>query len=239
MRAPGSLACAVLPRVHGDLLAVRQAHFLTILLSVCLLLTGCVMPREATRSGASEDRTRLSPPAPGTEKLADADRPAWRGSETPHQGDPWLLGISPSFLPNLGLAATVAREVGVWRDGGLAVEAEFTEQFIDDTSFTDSQNPEAGNWTQAKLGMRWAKPYDIGRWFTLRSGGVWFRARGRPNIINDAGDYYGVFVELGLEVRLGKHLIAGPGISTMFVLDEEDHQEHVVPMVTWRFLYTP
>lgn len=162
---------------------------------------------------------------------------SWRGERTTAQGDPWLLGVSPSFLPNLGLTATVAREVGTWRGGGLALEAEFTQQFLDDTSFTDSDNPEAGDWSQAKLGARWAKPFDRGRWITVRTGAVWFNARGDPNIINDPGDYLGLFVELGLEARVSKNIIAGPAIATMLAYDGKDREEHVVPQVTWRILF--
>ncbi|MFT5461757.1 MAG: hypothetical protein ACI8QS_000629 [Planctomycetota bacterium] len=166
-------------------------------------------------------------------------RANWRQVLTPHQGDPWLFGVSPSFLPNLGLTGTIAREVGVWRGGGVAVEAEFTQQFIDDTSFTDSENPEAGDWSQGKLGARWAYPFDPGRWATLRTGGVWFNARGKPNIINDPGNYLGVYVEFGLEARLTENLIVGPAITAMLAYDGVNRDEHVIPQVTWRFLYTP
>ena len=149
------------------------------------------------------------------------------------------MGLSPSFLPNLGVTGTVGHELGPWRGGDWALEAEATQQFLDDTEFTDSENPGAGDWTQFKLGGRWAWPYEDDRWVAVRTGAVWFRARGEPNVINDPDDYLGGYLELGLEARIGEHWVVGPSIATMLVFDEEDSQEHVVPQVTWRILYVP
>ena len=218
---------------------MHKVLFLSTLFLAGPLLPGCQVPRRALRTGSGEvpwdGSDTLRPPAPPESPAGSSPKPVERQA----QGSPWLFGLSPSFLPNLGLTGTVAREVGHWRRGALAFEGEFTDQFLDDKSLTESSDPAAGDWTQAKLGLRWAKAYDRGRWFTLRTGGVWFKARGRPNIIDDPGDYYGIYVELGLEAQLSEHWIVGPAVSTMLVLDEDNHQEHVVPMVTWRFLYRP
>jgi len=198
-----------------------------LVLGAFLSLASCV--------GPAVDPPRFAPP--GEDDAAETDADGRAEPRPAAQGDPWLAGVSPSFLPNLGLTGTLARELVAWRGSALAVELEATQQSLDDTSFTDSDNPSAGDWTQGKLGLRWAFPFDDGRWFTLRTGGVWFRARGRPNVINDADDYAGAYVELGLEARFGERWIVGPAVSTMLVYDETDREEHVVPQVTWRFLY--
>lgn len=240
MGASINLACGSGPTASGVGYAVHKAFFFSALILLGPFVPACRLPFRRTSSD------QLAPPAPRP-ALRPAPGPADNAAApeqdqgvelSPVQGNPWLVGVSPSLLPNFGLSATVAREVGIWHGGGLALETEFTDQFLDDKAFTKSTDPAAGDWTQAKLGLRWAKPYDVDRWLTLRTGGVWFRARGRPNIVENAGDYYGAFIEFGFEARLSEHWIVGPSLATMVVLDEDNHDMHVVPMITWRILYS-
>jgi len=144
------------------------------------------------------------------------------------------LGLAPSLLPNLGLAASLSapvRESSPWE-----LEARFTDQFVDDKSFADNGFPEAGNWTQLDLGLLRVAWQDEHAWST-RFGVVGFRARGEPNIVEESGDYLGLYLGVGRFVRLAPGLAFGPELT--LIAASGDDPRVLIPQLTWGLRWTP
>jgi hypothetical protein len=145
------------------------------------------------------------------------------------------LALAPSFLPNLGLAASVAAPLGEtspWR-----LEARFTDQFVDDKSFADDGNPESGDWTQLDLGLLRFWPWNADRAWTLRFGVVGLEARGEPNLVDEAGDYWGGYCGVGRFWRFGRGFAFGPEL-TLVAATGPDPQV-LIPQLTWGFRWMP
>jgi len=145
------------------------------------------------------------------------------------------IGLAPSFLPNLGLAASAAMpvsEASPWR-----LEARFTDQFVDDKSFADDGNPEAGDWTQLDLGLLRFWPWDDDRAWSLRFGLVGFEARGEPNLVDESGDYLGAYCGVGRFWRFGKGFAFGPELTLVAATGPDPRA--VFPQLTWGFRWMP
>ncbi len=145
-------------------------------------------------------------------------------------------GFSLSFLPNIGLA---------WEFGGVyertssliwAWEGEITWQFLDDKIFADDGGPAAGDWYQFQLGVKIASDPDARRHWTVRWGGVWFKANGETNIVEESGNYVGAYLGFGFETDLSCNFTMGPELSGMFVFHEDGRFE-VVPQFNWHFIW--
>ena len=143
------------------------------------------------------------------------------------------VGLGASVLPNLGLEATAAFPLR--RHAGLEPEVELngTYQFVDDELFADDGNPEADDWTQVGLSLRLTEGGEDRMRWTARVGPQWLRARGLPNILDEPGDYVGVWIGLGFETRFTRHLSAGPMIAVMPVYGGRRHEFHLVPQLVW------
>jgi hypothetical protein len=149
------------------------------------------------------------------------------------------LGLGLSLLPNIGLAAQgsqVMRETPDWTWSG---ELELTHQFIDEESLSDDGNPPAGDWTQVQLGLLWASHPEGRRHWTHRAGMFWFRALGEPNIIDDPGDYVGLYYGAGYRTDFGPHLSMGPELALLGAFREGGGVVEVVPQFTWRVIWRP
>ena len=141
------------------------------------------------------------------------------------------VGLAASVLPNVGLEATGSvlwkrRPRVDWR-----VEASVAQQFIDDKDFADDGNPGAGDFTQVGLSLRVVTAARERRHWTLRVGPVWFRARGAPNLIDEAGDYVGLRIGLGFETDLTPRWSLGPEIALISAWGEGNFE--LVPQLTW------
>ena len=145
------------------------------------------------------------------------------------------LALAPSFLPNLGLAASVAVPLGEaspWR-----FEARFTDQFVDDKAFADDGNPEAGNWTQLDLGLLHLTEGDGERAWSVRLGLVGFEARGEPNLVDEPGEYVGAYLGLGRFWSFGRGFAFGPEVTLVGATGEDPFA--LFPQLTWGFRWTP
>ena len=144
------------------------------------------------------------------------------------------LGLAPSFLPNLGVAASVAVPVHpAWQ-----IEARFTDQFVDDKTFADNGLPEAGNWTQLDLGLLYTTTFDEdGRAWSARAGVVGFEARGDPNLVDEAGDYRGVYLGVGRFTLLGAELAFGPELTLVAASGPDPRV--LFPQLTWGLRWMP
>jgi len=145
------------------------------------------------------------------------------------------LALAPSFLPNFGLAASVAvplGEAGPWR-----LEARFTDQFVDDKTFADDGNPEAGNWTQLDLGFLYLARGAGQRAWSVRFGLVGYEARGEPNLVDEAGEYVGAYLGLGRFWFFGRGFAFGPEVTLVGATGEDPFA--LFPQLTWGFRWSP
>ncbi len=144
------------------------------------------------------------------------------------------VGFAPSLLPNLGLAASISvpvRAASAWE-----FEARFTDQFIDDKTFADNGFPEAGNWTQLDLGLL-RLVWDEGRAWSTRFGVLGFEARGEPNMVEEAGEYLGLYFGVGRFTLFGPGLAFGPEL-TLIAASGNDPRV-LIPQLTWGLRWTP
>jgi hypothetical protein len=140
------------------------------------------------------------------------------------------VGLAPSILPNLGLAASLGLPLAprsAWQ-----LEARFTDQWLDDKSIADNGFPEAGNWTQLDLGALWIDPAPASdsRWI-LRFGTTAFEFRGEPNMVEEPGEYLGLYIGAGRLTLFAHRWLIGPEL-TLLVASGDDPRV-VVPQITW------
>lgn len=148
---------------------------------------------------------------------------------------PASIGLAPSILPNLGLAATASlavREESPWH-----LEARFTDQFADDKTIADNGFPEAGDWTQLDLGLLHLPPLDAGRAWGWRFGVSGFEARGEPNLVDESGDYLGAYLGLGRFTVLAPGLLLGPELTVVAATGPDDFV--LFPQLTWGVRWSP
>jgi hypothetical protein len=146
------------------------------------------------------------------------------------------VGLAASLLPNAGLAASasaaVRRTEAEWR-----AEARFTDQFVDDKALSDNDRPEAGNWTQLELGLRADLDPDAERSWLVRFGAIGFEARGEPNIVDESGEYVGVYVGVGYRAWFSGKLAFGPELVLIAASGPDPFV--LVPQLVWGVSYRP
>ena len=142
-----------------------------------------------------------------------------------------------SALPNLGVTAGVGQTFLRTERFEYVLELQGTLQPWDDEDLHDDGNPPAGDLTQFQLGVKRAGPWGVRRTWTGRAGAVWFRAEGEPNIVQEPGDYLGVYVGAGFETRLTPHLSVGPDFVLMLVSLERSGEVDLVPQFRWTFTW--
>jgi hypothetical protein len=157
---------------------------------------------------------------------------ACRGSE--HAPE---LGLAPSFLPNLGLAATGSAVVGRSATHEWRAETRFTYQFLDDKDLADNGFPPAGDWTQLELGLRADGPSEERLRWSWRFGAVGFRAHGEPNIVEEPGDYYGLYAGVGRFADLGRGFSFGPELTLIAATGPDPRV--LIPQITWGVRWCP
>jgi hypothetical protein len=177
----------------------------------------------------------LGPRLPLVLVLAIAGSLPLAGCATDGRAGAASAGLAPSLLPNLGLAASFAapvRGLGPWQ-----LEARFTDQFVDDKTLADNGFPEAGNWTQLDLGLlRWYTP-DAERSWTARFGLVGFEARGDPNVVEEAGEYFGAYAGVGRFTHFGRGWWFGPEITLVAATGPDPRV--LIPQITWGVRWMP
>jgi len=159
------------------------------------------------------------------------------GCRAPEGGRQVDLGLAPSLLPNLGLAASTSAAIARSPSYEWRAEARFTDQFVDDKTFADNGLPEAGNWTQLELGLRGlSTPEERSHWI-VRFGAIGFDALGEPNLIEEPGDYLGVYGSFGRETDFGHGFSIGPEISLVAASGPDPFV--LFPQLTWGIRWRP
>lgn len=146
------------------------------------------------------------------------------------------LELTPSVLPNLGLAASASTPVRAGRSFETRLEVRFTDQFLDDKNLSPNGDPRAGDWTQLDLGVRWNGRGER-RFWTFRTGVVGFHARGEPNLIDEPGRYVGVYAGFGRRAWLTEHLAFGPEVNLIAAHGPDPRV--LVPEITWGVTWCP
>jgi len=147
------------------------------------------------------------------------------------------IGLMPSALPNIGLAVEGSLPFRKLGSFDTSVSARYTHQWLDDSDLADDGNVAAGDWSQLDVGLLGFHDLGGGRRATLRLAAVWMRARGEPNIIDDAGDYYGAGLGVGLRTRLSRDWSFGPELSIFF--GRGDGQWVKTPQLVWGLHWSP
>lgn len=171
----------------------------------------------------------------------DASGPG-ESKDGPFRPTTWVGG-GPSFLPNLGLQLGVGRTIGAGPTTTRALELHGAWQFLDDEDFADDGNPRAGPWYQVRGGVRWSSARDPAgsrRHLITRLGGVWIRAEGEPNIVQEGGDYVGVYGGVGFETDLTPRVAVGPELTVLAITRTTGLSvARPVPQVNWHVRVRP
>ena len=150
-------------------------------------------------------------------------------------------GVGGNIIPSVGVSLHAGRVL--WRTEHItgSIEGEVIGQFIDDETFIDDGNPEADPFVQAKLGIKTRNNPDSARHLTFRSGITYFNAGDNPNIVQEPGDYVGVYVGAGFETDLTPNLTVGPELSLTVAtqIDQFDIGNGIVPTLSWRATWWP
>ena len=147
------------------------------------------------------------------------------------------LDGAASFLPNLGIGFGGGHVISRRSDAEFALEVQGVWQFVDDETFADDGNPEAGDWYQVRAGMKIISNPNQRRHATGRFGAVFIDANGEPNILQEPGTYYGIYGGLGFETDITSRLTIGPEVTLMLVTQEEDFDVEPVPQLNWHVIY--
>jgi len=147
--------------------------------------------------------------------------------------DDLSVGTSFSALPNLGLAVAASQVFDSDETRTWAFEIEGTHQPWDDEALAQDGNPAAGPWTQFQLGTKRVSHPSERRHSTRRYGLAWFRAGDDPNIVQDAGDYIGLYTSMGFESDFSETLSMGPEFTLMVARKEGNGELVFVPQVNW------
>lgn len=150
----------------------------------------------------------------------------------------WYAGGSFSAIPAVGLAAEAGRVLHRGESFDLAVEGEFTWQFLTDQDLADDgRSANTNNWTQLRLGLKQSFQPTGKRHLVLRYGLVGFRATGTPGIIDSAGDYLGAYGGLGFEADLGDRWVMGPEVRVLAVDGLDGGGFEVIPQFAWHLAF--
>jgi len=144
------------------------------------------------------------------------------------------VGLAGSLLPNVGLQVFGGRVIGGSRAAPTSLEAGLTWQFLDDEAFADDGNPEAGDWVQADVGLRFTRSIACARRSVLRVGASYVHAEGEPNILQFPGDYFGGYVGVGFETDLNGSVTIGPDLTVHVRTKDGSFTHGIVPQLTWR-----
>ena len=149
--------------------------------------------------------------------------------------DQFHADLAFSALPNVGVAVSAGQVVNESPERTWAFELEAVSQFFDDEFFIDDGNPAAGHFGEIRIGLKRSPAWHSRRRWVTRLGGVWFRANGIPNIVQNPGDYVGLYGSLGFETRLSDTLSVGPEVSLALARQEgAGGAWDLLPQFFWR-----
>ncbi|MDJ0523368.1 MAG: hypothetical protein QNJ90_14955 [Planctomycetota bacterium] len=198
------------------------------IIALALWLGGCTGAR---LGGCAEPESPCDLPV--LERSARCCEPCRIGcwDETPCRTT--YVDTSLSFLPNVGAGLGGGMVISRTPQVQTSLEILGTWQFLDDEDFVDDGNPAAGDWYQIRAGAKWSFAPKSRRHLTLRAGAMWLQANGEPNILNDPGDWFGIYGGIGFETDVTPCLTVGPELSLFLVTREEEFSVEPVPQLNW------
>jgi hypothetical protein len=159
------------------------------------------------------------------------------GCGTTGWGDDLYMGGSLSAVPNIGLSLTAGQVFERDEKREWSFELEMTHQPWDDEDFSSDGNPAAGDITQFHMGVKRSSDPLGHRHWTQRYGFAWFRARGEPNIVQEPGDYAGLYAGFGFETQLTESISMGPELSLTLADIEGGGEFTPVPQFNWHITW--
>lgn len=142
-------------------------------------------------------------------------------------------------LPSVGVGLEASRRIERSAARAWWLTGQVGWQFVDDKALLADGNPRAGDWVEARLGLRAEATPHLRRRFTHGFGLAVFRAGEDPNLVKDAGTYYGAYAALGFETDLRAGWSAGPELSLMVGTRAEDLELNFVPRLSWHLRWHP
>ena len=119
----------------------------------------------------------------------------------PRDSGRFYFGGGASLLPGVGLSAHAGWAFARGSSAVWSLEAEGGWQFLDDEAFIDDGRPAAGDWLQARLGLRVILSPDRPRRVVLR-GGAAFKAAFGVLVGTVAATVLKVMVGIGIWITL-------------------------------------
>lgn len=198
--------------------------------STLVLCTGCRSARPYAADSPDAPATAAARPASGPDACCPCEIGGW--PEAPC-GSTYVEG-SLNFLPNVGFGLRAGRVFH--RSSRILWSAEVggVLQPIDDKAFIDDEGEAAGDWYQVQAGLKAQFAPTSRRHLTIRAGGIWFRATGEPNIVNEAGDYFGLYGGIGYEADITSSLTVGPELSLLLGTQTGEFNARPIPQLSWR-----
>lgn len=215
----------------------KVGNMLRATLGICalILLSGCATSLADSCGCAPTDCDACAPEtcAPAPARCLQA-----QGPDGPKEGS-YYYGVGGNVIPSIGLSLHGGKVL--WRNNDImgAVEAEIIGQFLDDEDLIDDGNPSSDPFVQLKAGIKTRNNPNGARHATFRTGLTYFHAGDDPNIVQDEGDYVGVYFEGGFETDLSDTLTVGPSISATIATQTDDFSVSVVPTLSWRMTWFP
>ena len=161
------------------------------------------------------------------------------GCGTTGWGDDLYMGGSLSAVPNIGLSLAGGQVFHRDEKKEWSFELEMTHQPWDDEDLVGDGNPAAGDLTQFHMGVKRSSDPLGQRHWTQRYGFAWFRARGAPNIIQEPGDYAGLYAGFGFETQLTESVSMGPELSlTSATMEGGKKDFQWIPQLNWHITWS-
>jgi hypothetical protein len=142
-----------------------------------------------------------------------------------------------SAIPGVGFAAEGGKLLRQTEKTDLFLEGMIVRHFWDDTDFADDNLGAPGRMTAARLGVKQTLSPGSKRHATVRYGFQFYRATGAPGIIDDPGDYYGIYGGIGFETELSRRWSMGPEFSVAIMEGSGSLNTVIVPTLFWHLLF--
>jgi hypothetical protein len=146
-------------------------------------------------------------------------------------------GIGLSAVPGVGLFAGGGK---VFRRHELydwSVEAQFFRHLLDDKDILDDERGGHGRVSAVRAGFKHATNPGHKRRVTYRYGLQFHRATGTPGVVDDPGDYYGLYASVGFETDLSRRWTMGPEFSVALLEGEGRLPFEIVPTFFWHLIH--
>lgn len=141
-------------------------------------------------------------------------------------------GVALSGLPEIG-GSLIA---GQWFSKATA-KYDFAFELRGTFQGGEDSPTQNGRFFQIQAGAKQiTNPGHKSRW-AFRYGATWFRANGKPNVIDKPGDYFGAFGSVGYEWYLTSRLLLGPEATINIINGEGSTGWDFLPQVSLNLLF--